>query len=38
MRAYPKPPAPNHKAMYYIAIGVIIIAVLAEIVHNVEKL
>jgi hypothetical protein len=33
MRAYPKPPAPNHKAMYYIAIGAIIIAVLAEIIH-----
>lgn len=38
MRAYPKPPAPNHKAMCYIAIGFIVIAVVAEIVHNSVKL
>ena len=35
MRAYPKPPVPNHKAMYYIAIGVITISILAEILHKV---
>lgn len=38
MRAYPKPPAPDHRAMYYIAVGVIIIAALAEIIHNSVKL
>jgi len=38
MRAYPKPPAPNHKAMCYIPIGFIVIAVVAEIVHNSVKL